>query len=103
VNSLVTFQSLPSRNRLKVRRNLNRKHWKKMKTKYLLLGIGALVVVAMAWSGRVAWRIRHQLVTLDVRNMPLAEVLRKVDRQTWKKIRAEKTLDTRITLHVRNK
>lgn len=74
-----------------------------MKTKYLLLGIGLLLVAAGAWGGRVAWRIHHQLVTLDVRNMPLRDVLRKVERQTWKTIRAEQALDTRITLHVKNK
>src|SRR5882757_9914103 len=74
-----------------------------MKTKYLLLGIGVLLAAVACWGGRVAWQMRHQLVTLDVRNMPLAEVLRKVERQTWKKIRAEKNLDARITLHVKNK
>jgi hypothetical protein len=74
-----------------------------MKTKYLLLGIGALLVAGSIWGGRVAWQIRHQLVSLDVRNMPLTEVLRKVERQTWKKIRAEQNLDARITLHVKNK
>lgn len=74
-----------------------------MKTKYLLAGIGALLVAVVACGGRVAWRIRHQLVTLDVRNMPLPEALRKVERQTWKKLRAEQNLDTRITLHVKNK
>jgi len=74
-----------------------------MKTKYLLLGIGALLAAATFWGGRAAWEMHQQLVTLDVRNMPLAEVLRKVERQTWKKIRAEQSLDARITLHVRNK
>jgi hypothetical protein len=74
-----------------------------MKTKYVLLGVGALLAAGTIWGGRAAWKIHHQLVTLDVRNMPLGEVLRKVERQTWKKIRAEKNLDTRVTLHVRNK
>jgi len=74
-----------------------------MKTKYLLLGTVALLTATAALGGRAIWRISHQLVTLDVRNMPLAEVLKKVERQTWKKIRAEKNLDTRITLHVKNK
>src|SRR5260221_9935828 len=74
-----------------------------MKTKYLLLGFATLVIVATLWAGRVVWSINHQLVTLNVRNIPLAEVLRKVEWQTWKKIRAEKNLDARITLHLKNK
>jgi hypothetical protein len=75
-----------------------------MKTKFLLLGIGALLVAGGLWWGRSAWRARHELVTLDVREAPLAEVLRKVERQTGTKLRAEKaTLDTRITLRVKDK
>jgi hypothetical protein len=74
-----------------------------MKTKYWLLGVGALLIAGAIWGGRAVWQLRHQLVTLDVRNMPLAEVLKKVERQTWEKIRAEQNLDTRITLHVNNK
>jgi len=74
-----------------------------MKTKYLLLGFATLVIVATLWAGRVVWSINHQLVTLNVRNVPLAEVLRKVEWQTWKKIRAEANLNARITLRVKNK
>lgn len=72
-----------------------------MKTKYLLLGIGALVAVGGLWFGRAAWRAHRQLVTWDVRELPLPDVLRKIERQTWTKIRAEKALDeARITLRV---
>jgi hypothetical protein len=74
-----------------------------MKTKYFLLGLGALLVAGAIWTGRVAWRVHQQLVTLDVRNAPLAQVLHKIEWQTWKKIRAEKPLDARITLHVSDK
>lgn len=74
-----------------------------MKTKYLLIGTGILLAAAALCAGRIAWRVKHQLVTLNVRNAPLAEVLRKVEWQTWKKIRTEKILDARITLHVKNK
>lgn len=74
-----------------------------MKTKYLFLGLGALLAVGGGWSGRAAWRAHYQLVSLDVRNAPVAEVLRKIERQTWKKIRAEKGLDAHITLHVTDK
>src|SRR5258708_1512931 len=71
-----------------------------MKTKSIFLGLGALVVAARLWFGPGAWRAHHQLVSLNVRNAPLPEVLRKIERQPGKKIRAEKSLDARITLHV---
>ena len=74
-----------------------------MKAKYLVLGICAVVGLAGVWVGRMAWRAHRQLVTLDVREMPLRDVLRKVERQTWKKIRIEKALDARITLRVTDK
>jgi hypothetical protein len=74
-----------------------------MKTKYLILGIVALFVAGGLWFARAAWRARRQIVTLDVYNAPLADVLRKVEWQTWRKIRAEKNLAARITLHVKDK
>jgi hypothetical protein len=72
-----------------------------MKTKLFLVGFGTLLLFS-AWAGRLAWRVHHQLVSLDVRNMPLREVLRKIERQTWTRLRAEGALDARITLHVSN-
>lgn len=74
-----------------------------MKTKYLFLGLGALLVAGVLWTCHAVWRAHQQLVTLNVRNVPLAEVLRKIQRQTWTKIRAEKNLDARITLRVKDK
>src|SRR5437899_2018782 len=74
-----------------------------MKTKYLVLGIGALLAAGGLWFGRTAWRAHRQLVTLNVRNAPLTEVLRKIEKETWTKIRAEKGLDARITLHLTDK
>ncbi len=74
-----------------------------MKAKYLVWGIVALIAAGGFWAGRAFWRIHHQLVTLDVRNMPLADVLGSVEQQTWTKIRAEKGLDARITIRVKDK
>jgi hypothetical protein len=74
-----------------------------MKTKYLMVGMVALLAAGGLWFGRAAWRAHRQRVTLDVRNAPLADVLRKLERQTWRKLRAEKNLDARITLRVVDK
>ncbi len=74
-----------------------------MKTTYLLLGIGVLLVAGGLWFGRAAWRTHRQLVTLDVREVPLPVVLRQIESQTGKRIRAEKALDARITLQVTDK
>ena len=71
-----------------------------MKTKHLLITATILVAIGAGWAGRVAWRVHRQRVSLDVRNMPLGEVLRKIEWQTWQSIRAEQALDARITLHV---
>ncbi|MDE3065923.1 MAG: hypothetical protein KGJ60_00075 [Verrucomicrobiota bacterium] len=76
----------------------------KMKTKFLPWGMAALLGAGGLWVGRAAWRAHRQLVTLDAREMPLAQVLRKIERQTWKKIRAEESLaEVRISLHVTDK
>jgi hypothetical protein len=53
-----------------------------MKTKYLLLVMGGLLAAGGLWFGRAAWRAHRQLVTLDVRNVPLADVLRKLEGPT---------------------
>ena len=76
-----------------------------MKTKYLWLGISALLVTAGGWIARAAWRAHCQIVTLHVRNAPLAEVLRNIETQTRKKICVERSLslDARITLNLVNK
>ncbi len=74
-----------------------------MKTKHVVQGLILVLVAGGLWVGRVAWRVRHQLVTVRVRNVPLAEVLKSVERQTRTKIRAEQGLETRITLRVADK
>ncbi len=72
-----------------------------MKTKQIALALAA-VAVAGLWFGRLAWRAHNNLVTLHVRNAPLAEVVRSMERQTWEKIRFDKNLTAKITLNVQN-
>jgi len=74
-----------------------------MKTKYVVLGAVAALVLGGFWVGRNVWRVRHGLVTLRAHNAPLAEVLKSVEKQTHKKIRAEQGMDARITLRLTDK
>jgi len=48
-----------------------------MTTKYVTLSFVIALAAGGLWFGRMSWRVRHQLVTLHVRNVPLAEVLKK--------------------------
>lgn len=71
-----------------------------MKTKHILLGLSALLAAGGVAVGRLAWRAHRQIVTLNVHEAPLGQVLRQIQWQTWRKIRAESLLDARITLQV---
>ena len=73
-----------------------------MKTKMLVVGMTLVLALGGLWVGRAAWRANRDLVSLDVREMPLAQVLQKIERQTWEDVRAEGALDARITLRVEN-
>jgi hypothetical protein len=49
------------------------------------------------WIGYLAWR---DLVTLDVRNMDVREVVKKMERQTWESISVDKGVEGKVTLKV---
>src|SRR5580700_2845798 len=72
-----------------------------MKTRHIGIALAA-VVVAGLWFGRLAWRAHHNLVTLRAHNMPLADVVRSLQRQTWEKIRYDKSMTAKITLNVKD-
>jgi hypothetical protein len=87
-----------------LRRNYNTDHAKpSMKTKYLRAAMATLIALAVVWAGNVLWCAHRNLVTLHVRNAPLAEVLRKIERQTWEHISVDPKLNGLVTLNVRNK
>ncbi|MDB6067170.1 MAG: hypothetical protein JWR26_3378 [Pedosphaera sp.] len=74
-----------------------------MKRKQLILLIAGLVVAAgTAWLGRASYQAWHGLITLNVRNAPLADVIKSLERQTWSKIRYDSRLNTQVTLDVKN-
>src|SRR5271155_5643610 len=75
-----------------------------MRKKYLLLLAAAVIAGGGIWHARSAWQAKRELVTLNIHAMPLPEVVRLIEAQTGKKIRAEKTLESAcITLRVKNK
>jgi hypothetical protein len=74
---------------------------KRMKTRKIAIALAALAVAGI-WFGRLAWRAHYNLVTLHVHNMPLADVVRSLERQTWEKIRYDKSMNARITLNVKD-
>ena len=72
-----------------------------MKTRHIGIALAA-VAVAGLWFGRLAWRAHQNLVTLHARNMPLAEVVRSLRRQTWERIKFDKSMNAKITLNVKD-
>jgi hypothetical protein len=74
-----------------------------MKLKILVGAMVGVLTVGGGWLGRSVWRAQRDLVTLHVRNAPLAEVIRQLERQTGERIPCDSRLDTRVTLDLRNK
>jgi len=75
-----------------------------MKTTKYIWAAGALVLALVGtWAGHILWCAHRNLVTLHVRNAPLAEVIRKIERQTWEHISVDPKLNSLITLNVKNK
>ena len=63
--------------------------------------ISALVFAAAAlWFGYAARQAHFNLVTLDVRNADVRDVIKKIERQTWEDIAVQKEVTGKITLKV---
>lgn len=66
----------------------------------ILKCIGMVAAAAVAYGVYAAIRAHSKLVTLDVRNAEVRDVIRKVEWQTWEKIYVGTNVYGRITLHV---
>lgn len=73
-----------------------------MNTKRILLSLMALAIIGGVWAGRVVYRAKKNIVTIDVYNVPLAEVIKQLERQTWETILARSDIQTKVTLKVKN-
>ena len=56
-----------------------------------------LVAVVLAWLGHHAWLAHQNLVTLDVRDADVRDVLRKCEWQTWETIVVHKDVKGKVT------
>src|SRR5687767_8980948 len=63
----------------------------------LIFGLAGL------YAGWLAYCAHRNLVTLNVRNMEVCDVVRKMERQTWESILADKRVVGKVTLNVRRK
>ncbi len=68
------------------------------KTRIIISAIALVTVVLFVIRVQQA---RRDLVTLDVVNMPLRKVIRKIEWQTWESIDVQKNLEASITLNVK--
>ena len=66
--------------------------------------IATLVAIGLvlAYGGRLAWRAHKNIVSLDVHNMPVRDVVRKLRWQTWESIVVNNNVDARVSLVVDN-
>src|SRR5262245_20201173 len=68
--------------------------------RFLLRTALVLLVVCVAYGTYAAWRA-YYAVTLNVRNMEVREVVRKIERQTRESITVHSNVEGKITLSVR--
>ncbi|HEX5222638.1 MAG TPA: STN domain-containing protein, partial [Verrucomicrobiae bacterium] len=68
----------------------------------ILISVTVLSVAGLAWAGRAIYRAKKNIVTIDVYNAPLADVIRQLERQTRETILARSDIQTKVTLNVKN-
>lgn len=72
------------------------------KNKKSLLQLTAVIgTVLAAWVGYLAWAARHNLVTLDVRDADVREVIGKIERQTRETLLMDANVKGKVTLNVK--
>jgi hypothetical protein len=62
-----------------------------------------LIIFAVLVVGNIGWRLwrTHGLITIDVTDRPLSEVIRSVEKQGGIRLRSNAPADTKVTLHLR--
>lgn len=62
----------------------------------------AILAVGGVWFGYSAYRASKKLVTLNVRDMPVRDVCKLIERQTWETIYVANPVEGKVTLRVKN-
>jgi hypothetical protein len=70
--------------------------------KWIWIGLTAVLLGGGLWAGHLTWRARHDVVSLDVSNASLDQVINSLQRQTRETIVADTNLHAKISLHLRN-
>ncbi len=73
-----------------------------MNKRILLISVTVLAVAGVAWAGRAIYRAKQNIVSIDVYNAPLADVIKQLEQQTWETILARGDIQTKVTLKVKN-
>ena len=73
-----------------------------MNKRIILISVTVLAVAGVTWAGRAVYRAKKNIVTIDVYNVPLANVIKRLERQTWETILARSDIQTKVTLKVKN-
>ncbi len=68
--------------------------------KRIYLWSSVLAVLALFWLGVKAWQAHKNLVTLDVRDADVRDVLKKIEWQTWETIVVHKDVKGKVTFNV---
>lgn len=72
----------------------------RMKQRPVLSTLVLLLITALLGFSWLAWRAHRNLVTLNVRNMDVRKVARKIEWQTWEKVLVHKDVQGQVTLRV---
>ena len=60
-----------------------------------------LLLMLLSWAGYRAYQAHRNLVTLDVRDADVRDVVRKIEWQTWETIVVNNDVKGKVTLNVR--
>lgn len=64
--------------------------------------LGLVAAALTLYGGRLAWRAHRDIVTLNVHQAPLADVVKRLRWQTWEPIYVGKEVEGTVTLRVKN-